>query len=108
MGAALLLQSQECLWLIGSPVLERPAEMANSPIIYDLVANVTQESTAGTQRDKESTVWKVHLRAGHGEREQWLQMQDMIVEDIRKEMIFLGETVMQVRYSCLLSTGCDS
>lgn len=24
-------------------------------------------------------------------------MQDMIVEEIRKEMIFLGETVMQVR-----------
>ncbi|KAG8758877.1 hypothetical protein FRC12_009901 [Ceratobasidium sp. 428] len=61
------------------------------------IANVIHESTAGTARDKESTVWKVHLRAGSGEREQWLQIQDMIVEDIRKEMIFLGETVMQVR-----------
>ena len=76
--------------------------MANSPIIYDLVANVIHESTAGTQRDKESTIWKVHLRAGHGEHEQWLQMQDMIVEEIRKEMIFLGETVMQVRASSIL------
>ncbi|KAG8767016.1 hypothetical protein FRC12_006491 [Ceratobasidium sp. 428] len=79
-----------------SPVLERPGDTSNSPIIYDLVANVIHESTAGTARDKESTVWKVHLRAGSGEREQWLQIQDMIVEDIRKEMIFLGETVMQI------------
>ncbi|KAG9098995.1 hypothetical protein FS749_002397 [Ceratobasidium sp. UAMH 11750] len=79
-----------------SPVLERPGDTSNSPIIYDLVANVIHESTAGTARDKESTVWKVHLRAGSGEREQWLQIQDMIVEDIRKEMIFLGETVLQI------------
>lgn len=86
-------------------VLERPAETANNPIIYDLVANVTHESTAGTTRDKESTVWKVHLRAGRGEREQWLQLQDMIVEEIRKEMIFLGETVMQVGILLMDSVG---
>ncbi|KDN35800.1 hypothetical protein RSAG8_11297, partial [Rhizoctonia solani AG-8 WAC10335] len=79
-----------------SQVLERPPEAAATPIIYDLVANVTQESTAGTTHDKESTVWKIHLRAGRGEREQWLQIQDMIVEETRKEMIFLGETVMQI------------
>ncbi|CAE6412121.1 unnamed protein product [Rhizoctonia solani] len=79
-----------------SQVLERPPEAAGTPIIYDLVANVTQESTAGTTHDKESTVWKIHLRAGRGEREQWLQIQDMIVEETRKEMIFLGETVMQI------------
>lgn len=65
---------------------------------YDLVANVTHESAAGTTRDKESTVWKVHLRAGSGggESEKWFQIQDLIVEEIRKEMIFLGETVIQV------------
>lgn len=66
--------------------------------IYDLVANVTHESAAGTTRDKESTIWKVHLRAGSGggENEKWFQIQDLIVEEIRKEMIFLGETVLQV------------
>ncbi|CAE7162667.1 unnamed protein product, partial [Rhizoctonia solani] len=79
-----------------SQVLERPPAVAGTPIIYDLVANVTQESTAGTTHDKESTVWKIHLRTGRGEREQWLQIQDMIVEETRKEMIFLGETVMQI------------
>lgn len=71
--------------------------------MYDLIANVTHESTAGTTRDKEATVYKVHLRAGSGggESERWFQIQDLIVEEIRKEMIFLGETVLQVR--CLLS-----
>ena len=67
--------------------------------IYDLIANVIHESAAGTTRDKESTVWKVHLRAGGGggDNEQWFQIQDLIVEEIRKEMIVLGETMLQVR-----------
>ena len=66
--------------------------------VYDLIANVIHESAAGTTRDKESTIWKVHLRAGSGggENEKWFQIQDLIVEEIRKEMIFLGETVLQV------------
>lgn len=67
--------------------------------LYDLIANVTHESVAGTTRDKENTVWKAHLRAagGGGELEKWFMIQDLIVEDTRKEMIFLGETVLQVR-----------
>lgn len=46
-------------------------------------------------------MWKVHLRAGAdgGENEKWFLIQDLIVEEIRKEMIFLGETVLQVRAS---------
>ncbi|KAH8835674.1 spindle pole body protein [Flagelloscypha sp. PMI_526] len=59
--------------------------------IYDLVANIVHESVAGTTRDKEHTVWKVH-----GEGEKWLQLQDLMVEETRKEMIFLGETVLQI------------
>lgn len=44
-------------------------------------------------------MWKVHLRAGAGggENERWFQIQDLIVEEIRKEMIVLGETILQVR-----------
>jgi U4/U6.U5 tri-snRNP-associated protein 2 len=73
-------------------------------MLYDLIANVTHESVAGTTRDKESTVWKVHLRAagGGGDLEKWFQIQDLIVEDTRKEMIFLGEAVLQVRCSVRL------
>ncbi|KAI0937086.1 hypothetical protein AcV5_005066 [Taiwanofungus camphoratus] len=71
---------------------------SHPPTLYDLIVNVTHESAAGTTRDKESTVWKVHLRAGSGggESERWFQIQDLIVEEIRKEMIFLGETVLQI------------
>lgn len=63
-----------------------------------MIANVVHESVAGTTRDKENTVWKVQLRAGYGtgENEKWFQIQDLIVEEIRKEMIFLGETVIEV------------
>ncbi|KAF8665323.1 hypothetical protein AX16_000343 [Volvariella volvacea WC 439] len=66
--------------------------------VYDLIANVTHESVAGTTRDKEHTVWKVHLRAagGGGDNEKWFLIQDLIVEETRKEMIFLGETVLQI------------
>lgn len=66
--------------------------------LYDLIANVTHESVAGTTRDKENTVWKVHLCASGagGENEKWLTIQDLIVEETRKEMIFLGETVLQI------------
>ncbi|KZT08623.1 cysteine proteinase [Laetiporus sulphureus 93-53] len=74
------------------------APPGHPPTVYDLIANVTHESAAGTTRDKESTIWKVHLRAGAGggENEKWFQIQDLIVEEIRKEMIFLGETVLQI------------
>ena len=77
--------------------LDAPASHPST--VYDLIANVTHESAAGTTRDKESTVWKVHLRAGGGggENEKWFQIQDLIVEEIRKEMIVLGETILQVR-----------
>ncbi|KAL4067353.1 hypothetical protein V8B97DRAFT_1873861 [Scleroderma yunnanense] len=68
------------------------------PAVYDLIANITHESVAGTTRDKENTTWKVHLRAGGGggDSEKWFQIQDLIVEETRKEMIFLGESVLQI------------
>lgn len=68
------------------------------PTVYDLLSNVTHESVAGTTRDKVNTVWKVHLRAGGGggDGERWYEIQDLIVREVRKEMIFLGESVLQV------------
>jgi len=82
--------------LINPTVLDAPP--THPPTVYDLIANVTHESVAGTTRDKEHTVWKTHLRAagGGGEGEKWFRIQDLIVEEARKEMIFLGETVLQV------------
>ncbi|KAJ3571567.1 hypothetical protein NP233_g3679 [Leucocoprinus birnbaumii] len=76
--------------------IDAPAD--DSSTLYDLIANVTHESVAGTTRDKENTVWKVHLRAagGGGDNEKWFMVQDLIVEETRKEMIFLGEAVIQI------------
>ncbi|GJJ15259.1 hypothetical protein Clacol_009535 [Clathrus columnatus] len=68
------------------------------PTMYDLLSNVTHESVAGTTRDKLNTVWKIHLRTGGGggDGERWFEIQDLIVREVRKEMIFLGESVLQV------------
>ncbi|PPQ72468.1 hypothetical protein CVT24_003092 [Panaeolus cyanescens] len=66
--------------------------------VYDLIANITHESVAGTTRDKENTAWKAYLRAagGGGDNEKWFMVQDLIVEEAQKEMIFLGETILQI------------
>ncbi|KAF8512369.1 spindle pole body protein [Hysterangium stoloniferum] len=68
------------------------------PTVYDLLSNVTHESVAGITRDKANTVWKIHLRAGGGggDGERWYEVQDLMVQEVRKEMIFLGESVLQV------------
>jgi hypothetical protein len=79
--------------------------------LYDLIANVTHESVAGTTRDKENTIWKAHIRAagGGGDNEKWFMIQDLIVEETRKEMIFLGETILQVlSFSLILPKRFDS
>jgi U4/U6.U5 tri-snRNP-associated protein 2 len=80
------------------PPSDVDAPPSSESAVYDLIANVTHESVAGTTRDKENTIWKAHLRAagGGGESEKWFMIQDLIVEEARKEMIFLGETVLQV------------
>jgi len=80
--------------------LDTGTDPAPPSTLYDLLCNVTHESTAGTTRDKANTVWKIHLRAlggnGNEEDERWFQIQDLIVEEVRREMIFLGETVLQI------------
>lgn len=61
--------------------------------VYNLLANITHEATAGTVRDQ--SVWRaqVHTRA---QREQWFQMQDLIVEPVNRQMLFLGESYVQI------------
>jgi U4/U6.U5 tri-snRNP-associated protein 2 len=79
-------------------VVDVPADAASVPTTYDLLANITHESNAGTTRDKANTAWKVTLRAPSqpGEEENWIGIQDLIVEKVQKEIIFLGETVLQI------------
>lgn len=56
-------------------------------------------------------MWKLHLRAppavgDESGQERWLMMQDLIIEETAKELIFLGETVLQVSFfSCLVEYG---
>ncbi|KAI9851690.1 MAG: hypothetical protein M1838_003028 [Thelocarpon superellum] len=68
------------------------------PIWYDLAANVTHE---GVRRRDDSVegegmakLWRVQLR--DKSREEWVQVQDLFVEEVRKEILFLGESYLQV------------
>ncbi|KAI9853924.1 MAG: hypothetical protein M1824_000799 [Vezdaea acicularis] len=68
------------------------------PIWYDLVANVVHEAVRGkddaVEGEKESHVWKVQLR--DRARDEWVGVQDLWVEEVRKEILFLGESYLQV------------
>lgn len=93
-------------------VLEVPPSSSDIDATYDLIANITHETIAGTTRDVFNTAWKVVLRApkasknsdseigeedgGNAAEDRWIGIQDLIVEEIRPEMIFLGETVLQI------------
>lgn len=88
--------------------------------VYDLVANITHDATPGTVRDNQ--VWRsqVHTRVdgqpvaankrkatslpglpeeleGNNELdERWFQIQDLIVEETNRQMLFLGESYVQI------------
>jgi U4/U6.U5 tri-snRNP-associated protein 2 len=77
--------------------------------MYDLLANVTIDSTVASTTtndggkkkdpsDEAQTAWKIFLRCGRGggDDEKWFEMQDLLVQEVRQEMVFLGETVIQV------------
>ena len=92
----------------------------SEPIWYDLVANITHESVgkgamdsgpggAGTQKqrgvssstvagEEMKSVWRVQVRDRSREEGwgQWVQIQDLWVEEVRRETLFLGETYVQI------------
>ncbi|KAI9748054.1 MAG: hypothetical protein M1815_003636 [Lichina confinis] len=85
-----------------SPYVE-PAPAAagyaqGEPIWYDLVANVTHEAIRSRDDSVEGEtprkVWRVQLR--DKARDEWIQVQDLFVEEVRKEILFLGESYLQV------------
>lgn len=76
-------------------------------LVYDLLSNVTLNSTVRSTTSKTekqdpseegNTSWEIHTRCGRGggDDEKWFQMQDLRVEAVQPEMVFLGETVVQV------------
>jgi hypothetical protein len=75
--------------------------------VYDLVANVTHSSAAGTAR--ENTVWKAHVHtrspSGNVEEERWFEIMDLVIQEINRQMVFLGESYIQVGCHHLLHTS---
>ncbi|WFD29475.1 Ubiquitin carboxyl-terminal hydrolase 10 [Malassezia sp. CBS 17886] len=91
---------------------------ATVPTAYNLLANITHEVTPGTVRDNSTWRAQVHTRrdgepvgrrapvpdgaqetaegAQEAAEERWFQMQDLIVEDVNPQMLFLGESCIQI------------
>ncbi|WFD33557.1 3-isopropylmalate dehydrogenase [Malassezia cuniculi] len=80
-------------------------------MVYNLLANVTHEALAGTVRER--SVWRCqvhtpeHAADAHGQDTdadpapapapaRWFEMQDLHVDEVNKEVLFLGETYIQV------------
>ena len=57
---------------------------------YDLVANITHEGGPGAGKG----VYKIHLL--NKAKEQWLEIQDLFVEERSPQMIFLSESYIQI------------
>ncbi|GAC99455.1 potential ubiquitin-specific protease [Pseudozyma hubeiensis SY62] len=67
--------------------------------IYDLVANVVYDAVPGTVRQDASWKCQVHTNAKAAaakEGEKWFAIQDLIVEEVNRQMIFLGESYLQI------------
>jgi U4/U6.U5 tri-snRNP-associated protein 2 len=77
-----------------NPQYQRPGE----PIWYDLVANIVHEAVRGredsVEGEDEKHAWKVQLQ--DRSREEWVQTQDLFVEKSQRELLYLGESYIQV------------
>ncbi|KAI0422105.1 hypothetical protein F5X98DRAFT_326863 [Xylaria grammica] len=77
-----------------SPTDHPPGE----PIWYDLVANVTHEAVRAKEdvadTGEERKTWKVQLKDKG--RDEWVVCQDLFVEEIQKELLYLGESYLQI------------
>ncbi|KAI0547268.1 hypothetical protein F4679DRAFT_554770 [Xylaria curta] len=86
--------------LDASPYVEpSPADYPpGEPIWYDLVANVTHEAVRAKEdvadTGEERKTWKVQLKDKG--RDEWVVCQDLFVEEIQKELLYLGESYLQV------------
>jgi U4/U6.U5 tri-snRNP-associated protein 2 len=77
-----------------SPQHHPPGE----PIWYDLVANIVHEAVKGredsVEGESEKHEWKVQIQ--DRSRDQWFQIQDLFVEKKEKELLYLGESYLQI------------
>lgn len=83
-----------------SPYVEpNPAEhTTGEPVMYDLVANVVHEAVRAKEdvgdTGEERKTWKVQLR--DKARDEWVICQDLFVEQAQKELLYLGESYLQI------------
>ncbi|KAL7625478.1 Ubiquitin carboxyl-terminal hydrolase 10 [Parahypoxylon ruwenzoriense] len=77
-----------------SPADHPPGE----PIWYDLVANVTHEAVRAKEdvadSGEERKTWKVQLKDKG--RDEWVECQDLFVKETPKELLYLGESYLQI------------
>ncbi|CDZ98561.1 spindle pole body protein [Phaffia rhodozyma] len=94
-----------------------PLPAAPHSTVYDLLINIPYESSSASTTTKVGSAtatnpkkkqqladgldnprWKVHLRAGGGggDGEKWFSIEDLRVDEVQREMVFLGETVLQI------------
>lgn len=78
------------------------------PIMYDLVANVVHEAVrakaaedvADSAVGEERKTWKCQVRdrakGGGTGGDEWVSVQDLFVEGVRSELLYLGETYLQI------------
>ncbi|KAJ1042179.1 hypothetical protein NDA14_002052 [Ustilago hordei] len=64
--------------------------------VYDLVANVVYDAVPGTVRQGASWKTQVHTNSKPPKEEKWFSIQDLLVEEVNKQMIFLGESYLQI------------
>ncbi|KAI0996146.1 putative mRNA-splicing protein [Podosphaera aphanis] len=79
-----------------SPYVEPNPKLhkVGEPVWYDLVANIVHEAIMGRDQGEEGRSWKVQLQ-DRGKVE-WKVIQDLFVEGTQKELLYLGESYLQV------------
>ncbi|KAI5850043.1 hypothetical protein BZA05DRAFT_400713 [Tricharina praecox] len=80
-----------------SPYIE-PSEghPGGEPVLYDLIANITHETVveAGKKEGELRSVFKVQLL--EKARGEWMQIQDLFVEEVARELLFTSESYVQI------------
>lgn len=82
------------------PLLNTPQphpQDVNLSQVYDLVANVVYDAVPGTVRQGAS--WKCHVHTNAqpaNDGEKWFAIQDLLVEQLNRQMIFLAESYLQI------------
>ena len=78
------------------PDAQAPQPSQSLAEVYDLVANVVYDAVPGTVRQGASWKCQVHTTGKGKEAEKWFGIQDLLVEEVNRQMIFLGESYLQI------------